>query len=327
MLTVFIKKFILVKRSFNFLKRLFSSLILLIILIFQPFFLYADNDFVHTNFSLITPNFMHISLDDVTLTFDDIIVNNYDSLFDNPLLKNLQILHNKYNAVFSLYLQDIEQLKQITKNYKVDFENSSNWLKLGFHCFENNKSYKSSSFAEAKQDYETFINLLLNIGCSEDNIDRIPRLSSYEANLESVQGFSSATLGIQGLLTADDDRNSYYLNTKQNINLKISDIYKDPVTDLTFFSTDLRLDIFNPTFKSNHNYIKPKRDSIYRELQFRINSPSICQAYQDLIIFTHEWECVTVDGEVITSKIRGLEECCKFAKNYGYSFDFPQNRI
>lgn len=40
-----------------------------------------------------------------------------------------------------------------------------------------------------------------------------------------------------------------------------------------------------------------------------------------LIIFTHEWQLTKEDIKI------KLEKCCEFAKNNGYEFDYPMNRI
>lgn len=78
----------------------------------------------------------------------------------------------------------------------------------------------------------------------------------------------------------------------------------DYVTNLTFMSTDMRTENYGPLF----------------ELRKRYHDINFASRMDSLIIFTHEWQDATLT-------LSRFEECCQFARNYGYIFEFPQKLI
>lgn len=106
--------------------------------------------------------------------------------------------------------------------------------------------------------------------------------------------------------------------------LRTHDKLEDIENGLIFFSTDLRLDWFNSNFSIGNQYNKPIKETPYEELIYRYSQPVMGDCYHSLIIFTHEWEIY--DGSILNSKKSRVEDVCKFGVDYGYSFDFPQNR-
>lgn len=83
----------------------------------------------------------HISIDDVEVSMRSIVQDSdlYQSIFDEPFFGNLQEMHAKYGAKFTLYVYkkapgyDIEFFPL---KYKEELRKNAEWLKFGFHSIE-----------------------------------------------------------------------------------------------------------------------------------------------------------------------------------------------
>lgn len=255
--------------------------------------------------------FMHISLDDFITAFEDITnnENKYSSIFENDTFSYLKMLHDKYGAVISCYTyyeSDNKEfdLSKCTDKFSKEFGENSDWLKFGFHTYNGSKNYEKTISTEAKSDYDKVLSELIRITGSDKCIDTVVRLQNFAGNEESVQAMINTSNGIEGLLGADDKRRSYYLNDKKNSYLYTYDYYE--INGLDFFKTDLRMELI---------------DDIDKSLDELNSNEDLAEKKDILIIFTHEWQ---LPNDGIKEK---LEKCCKFARDNGYSFDYPINRI
>lgn len=84
-------------------------------------------------------------IDDVIWTFRDLTREKPKSMFDHPFMKMLKKAHDDYGVKTQLncfyrtsfwYGNDEFSLKDMTDAYKKEFEEASDWLKLGFHSIE-----------------------------------------------------------------------------------------------------------------------------------------------------------------------------------------------
>lgn len=84
---------------------------------------------------------VHLSLDDVDF-FADLIRNrqDYDSLFQHPLMAFLEDLHRKYGIKITLYAferyhdgQGELRIDRMPLKFRDDFRKSADWLRIGFH--------------------------------------------------------------------------------------------------------------------------------------------------------------------------------------------------
>lgn len=243
-----------------------------------------------------------ISIDDTIEVFKDLTENasTYDSIFDNKLLNYFKSLHDEYGFLVTMYVfYDYGGFKLSNANdkYKDEFISNSDWLKFGFHAYNDKSNYGNSSAEQAKQEYETVINELIRI-CGKDSIDTNVRLHLYAGNLESVMAMKNTNFGITGLYTAEDDRQNYYFDNNLNDEISKKEILLN--NDLLFIHTDYRLENinnFNQIFANNNlnnNY---------------------------LTIFTHEWQF----KEKLT--YHQLKQVCELAINNNYSFTFIENII
>ncbi len=89
-------------------------------------------------------------IDDVIWVFRDLTRKRPKSLFDNPFFKILKDAHDRYGLKTQLnlfyctdyfYGMDEFKLSEMTDCYKAEFEAASDWLKLGFHSYQEFPDY------------------------------------------------------------------------------------------------------------------------------------------------------------------------------------------
>lgn len=289
-------------------------------------------DFVHSPLSsnpykYSNNNFMHFSFDDVSITFSHIATsrNVYSSIFEEPFMNYLKTLHETYGAKFSLYCNNINALNTIGDKFKNDFVANNDWLKIGYHS-ANGEHMSTLTTEQAKTNYDNFINYALTMA-GLNSIDRIPRLDYFDATQNQVNALRDTTCGIYGLLTADDDRNQGYLSNAQKSYLYNNNNLFDTQHGLIYYSTNLRLDTFVSGFSSQYNYHTNTESNPYDELVARYSNPSYSNYNQDLIIFTHEWQLYSQSYQFNATMKNYIEQVMQFANEYGYVFDYVQNRV
>lgn len=255
-----------------------------------------------------TPNpntYMHLSIDDTITVFKDLTDNSdkYNSIFDNDMLNFFKSMHDKYGAVFSLYCfyeDDDFNLSQCTDKFAKEFSENSYFLKFGFHSLSGDGNL-AENWNTAESDYQKVITQLIRITGSKECIDTVIRLHSFAGSLDAINAINVTENGIEGLLTADDDRISYYLNDTENSYINHHDYLKDNESELFFVSTDLRLEkTWNPYGALVSIYKNSNQNKVIE-------------------VFTHEWQI----GVKMKAKIYAT---CFFAKKYGYVWDYPMNR-
>ena len=203
---------------------------------------------------------INFSIDDCIEIFRDITINNYNSLFESDYFSFFKELHDKYDAKISLY-SFVEykgfNIKNATDKFKKEFIDNSDWLKIGFHGFNENSRYNGKE--NIKKDYKLFIKYVKRFAGNLNIIDNFVRLHYFSGNLENILKIKK--FGIKGLFTADDDRDNYYLKKNENIFLNKHNIYKDIKNDIFFVKTNLRIEKIediNETLKTidiNNNII------------------------------------------------------------------------
>ena len=203
---------------------------------------------------------INFSIDDCIEIFRDITINNYNSLFESDYFSFFKELHDKYNAKISLY-SFVEykgfNIKNTTDKFKKEFIDNSDWLKIGFHGFNENRRYNDKE--NIKKDYKLFLKYIKRFAGNLNIIDNFIRLHYFSGNLENM--IKIKKFGIKGLFTADDDRDNYYLKKNENIFLNKHNIYKDIKNEIFFIKTNFRIEKIeniNETLKTidiNNNII------------------------------------------------------------------------
>ena len=202
---------------------------------------------LYINKEMNQPKYMHISFDDVYLCLNDITINAdiYNSIFDNTFFADLKDLHEKYGAVFTLntfntYTNTDYDISNTTIKFKNEFNNNSDWLKFSFHAEDNITDYSANN-DNILTSYNKFLTSVLNFA-GYNAIDTFIRLGFFSGNSYNIDKLKSSTYRPQGLLTADDSRNSYYLNSTQASYIKNNIYAYDKNKDLYLIDSKTRLE-------------------------------------------------------------------------------------
>ena len=193
---------------------------------------------------------------------------------------------------------NISQNKEYIK-YKNQYEKNSSWLKFGFHALDGNVDYNNLSMKQSIRDFNLVMTNLSRI-VGEKSIDNVIRIHQYHAK-EGFVSFLSKN-GVEGLLSPDDERFAYYLDSTKSSYIRQFDYYNDKLNCMMFYQTDVRLEQVKSV---NEKLTKILNDSLIGR---QIN------------IFTHEW---LIDLRFKGWKMkRKIKEVCEFAVNSNYEFVF-----
>lgn len=250
---------------------------------------------------------LHISFDDVIEVFYDLTKNLeiYNSIFKNKTLQWLRTLHEKWGGVFTCFCYFEKtgfSLSDCTEKFRDEFEQNSNWLKFAFHT-KNEKTVYNNESENPVGDYLKTTEELIRIVGSK-SIDYVIRLQSFQGTKNTIMSLNNLPNGPCGFYSADDYRNSYYLNDLDNKYLYWHDYLIDQ-NGICFISTDIRVE-----------FVK----SIRKKLA-EFESNIWCNQLDYLIVFTHEW---LLNKRRIRKKI---EKICMWGIEKHYKFDFPHKYI
>ena len=238
-------------------------------------------------------NGIHFSVDDTIELFKDLIDNQnlYDSIFNNDILKRFRELHKAYGikVTFYCFLCNNEfDIRNGTTKYKKEFEQNSEWIKFGFHGYNAEEDLNKIALETFTKEYKEFEQAIINIA-GINSVDSFIRLSCFQASDSIIHSLKN--IGVEGLYTADDTRDSYALKTFENKYIQKNDLYID-INGLYYISTDLRLDNLD-----------------YQENTFN----NIANKDKVIEVFCHEW---ALSDKVITS----LSSICKNAEINNYDW-------
>ncbi|MFD1861512.1 hypothetical protein [Planococcus chinensis] len=263
--------------------------------------------------TFIHSKYLHISIDDVIEILRELEQQKHKSVWDHPVFSFFKELNEQYGAVFSLYCFYFSydgrwNLDQMPDHFKAEFEQSSKWMRFGFHSYHHESKYglsnKNLSAQEAFKHYSLITESICRFAGTQA-IDTVPRIHFYLGTREKIKVWRDAKNGIEGLLTADDDRNEvYYLDEIQRENLMRKGHLFDSVESLYFIKTNLRLE---------------NESAPVEKLEARKNGYQEQGHFQ--CIFTHE--------EKLNSRIikKRIEDCCEWASLNGYEFLFPMDAL
>jgi len=106
-------------------------------------------------------------------------------------------------------------------------------MKFAFHAKAADTGYYSDDVNLAA-DYQKFVTAIHKMTGTYDSIDHVTRLNFFSGSLNNVLTLRDQKAGIIGLLTADDDRQSYYLTADESEYLKNNLVYFDADHQITF---------------------------------------------------------------------------------------------
>lgn len=214
---------------------------------------------------------IHYSVDDVFESFVNLSNNDYDSIFEEEHFSFLKKLHDEYGISVSGYVffeNGEYDLTDIPDDYALEFQENSDWLKFGFHSLNMETNYENEDAQKAKADYEKVIGELIRITGGKSAIDRTVRLHYYATSDEALEGFQTAELGIERLLSPEDKRLAYNLDEEETSYLYQYDYFKE--NGLEYIKTDVRLENLDNVDDFYNNFIQ----------QNDLN--------EMLVVFTHE---------------------------------------
>lgn len=254
--------------------------------------------------------FLHYSIDDVISVFEELTLKQPDSIFDLPFFAYFQHLHNKHGLVVSCYCffrNGRFSLANCTRSYKTEFEENSSWLRFGFHGYTGSEDYNEQSLDESARQYrDVILNLREIIG--EKCLDTFPRLHAFKASSDFLRYLeSNDVLSLNGLLAADDDRNSYSLSALEDEKLKCRQLFLKG--NLALLRTTQRF------------------DSLMLSKQMKLFAYSGGQ----IEFFTHEF--LLFNQKNLKNKVKSIiiklliKATCKYYKKKGYIFSFPMDYI
>ena len=229
----------------------------------------------------------HISIDDVTRSFQNLTKDSmkYDNLFEEPFFSYLKELHDKYGCSITCYAYEQDSffnVKQMPVKYAKDFESNSVWLKIGFHGVKPNAhTPRNISYSEFTKSFSRFNKELCRFA-SVKNKASILRLDFFYATTGEVDFLVHN--GVKVLLSADDDRRSYYLPF--NKNRQLIDDNSINFNNLKYLRTNIRIE------KIDIPYINILRN----------------RRRDTLVIFTHEWKLNKINRYKLNRTLSILKE-------------------
>ena len=241
------------------------------------------------------PKYTHFSIDDATQIFQDIAFHEYESIFENAVLGKLKEFHDTYGLKVTLYVfgkLDTYNLADFPDTYKKEFEDSADWLKIGFHSIAEaspeEEGMTTREFAEGFQE----VNREILDFAGEKSLAHVIRLHYWYATDEMVQVLKKE--GVEGLLCGNDGASCYNLTKNQAENLLRS---RDGIRpgELSYYVTDIRLE---------------KTDDILKALDAH-------KCDRLVVIFTHVW-CFQDNADKLETALGWLAEM-------GYEYTFLEN--
>lgn len=235
----------------------------------------------------------HISVDDATMIFQNICLNEYDSIFDNPILGKLKELHDQYGIRVTLYVYyELEEfsLADMSLDYRNEFEENADWLRIGFHSdTEEYSDLQEASIGDFMKAYARTQEAIREFA-GDASITKVLRLHYWYATSNMVDFLH--TQGIEGLLCSDKKEPSYDLTIEEFEKLYTSRDGTCEKNEMTYYATDIRLE---NTENVEAVLEEHRKDRI-------------------IVVFTHAW-CFMENGDKLEEVVSALSEA-------GYSFDW-----
>ena len=258
---------------------------------------------------------VHLSLDDVEV-FGDLIryQQDYDSLFQHPLIAFLLELHREHGIRITLYTYEYfgdgdiyVGIDEMPLKFRDDFRKSADWLRIGFHS-PRAKFDSLVTVADFKNSYYN-VNSAIAQFADSSIVTSTLRFHYFFA----PDSLLNALTGVRTLLCADDyNRLSYNLAASEAMTVAKGEMIKK--NEISYRRTDLRI------------------DDNFRELSDLKHLKNV----DTLVVFTHEWKLwhipETDSTRSITGKIKTrasenvnqklFKETVKWLKEAGYKFSF-----
>ncbi len=185
-------------------------------------------------------NKIHFSVDDVLNSFLWLENNRKNSIFDAKTFFMAKWLYEYYGVTttYNCFYKTVRgTLKNVSDRYRNEIENAG-FLFFSFHGLDENTDYNNFKYERVKNDYLKTTEELARIA-GESALSKIIRLHYFQGNSETVKALEN--LGVELLLTADDNRGSYDLTAEEEMKAKRG-IYHRNGGKIGYISTDIRIE-------------------------------------------------------------------------------------
>jgi len=258
---------------------------------------------------------IHFSIDDVSTCFKRIQEEQFNSIFDEPMLSKLKQWHNDFGLNVDCYVfeeKDDFNISELEDVYWEELKKNSGWLRLCWH--QVSPYYNKVKTEEQISSIERVCKLILK-KCSSNGLSRSVRLHMFEGNSQIINCLSK--FGIRTFLTADSkDRISYDLMNEQNDVVWKTGGYYNEEKENYYKRTDLRMDLLTDGY-TLEQMLDMAHECVNRQ-----------PGKRSLEIFCHEWKFHEINAEIefFLSRIRDVKktiylDAAQIHKNYIYFTD------
>jgi hypothetical protein len=159
----------------------------------------------------------HFSISDVVGIWEEIRAREYDSIFEQPLLKFLKKLHDSYGVKVTLFLfyeSEGFDLKDMPVKYRHEFVDNSGWLRLAFHARDGRSfPYVGSTYERAKKDYMD-IKSEVERFAGRQSWSHVVRSGFCSGSQEAIRAWKDC--GVHILLTCRPETGLYYMQKQRS---------------------------------------------------------------------------------------------------------------
>lgn len=187
---------------------------------------------------------IHFSVDDTFGCFKWLTKNrdNVKTIFDSYVFQFAKEIYNKYGirtSFYCMYTDGEFSLTDVPEQWKKEFLENKDWMKFGFHAFDDQSRYCETDEARIASDYGASVSSLKRI-CGEECITNKIRLHYFSASDVAVRYLVKQ--GIKSLLCADDNRGSYDLSPTEEKIMRIEGRYFSEKRNCEYIPTDVRVE-------------------------------------------------------------------------------------
>lgn len=246
-----------------------------------------------------------LSIDDNIWFLRDIQQNKdtYQSLFDNPYLGFLKDVNARFGTKIHLnlfYQTDGFNLSDFTDQYKEEWKQSSDWLRLSFHALGEfpDMPYVAAGYDQVKKDCELIMGEIKRFA-GEEVMGSVTTIHWGEATVEGSRAMRDAGYtGQLGYFNVDDDQYSasYYLTVPQRRHIKKRFVWRDTAENITFVRASIVIDTKKlPEIKPHldqhekNGYKPPFLDLLVHEQYFYPFYEAYQPDYRDRILAAVQW--------------------------------------
>jgi hypothetical protein len=245
-----------------------------------------------------------LSIDDNIWFLKDISVNSskYKSIFENPYLKFLKELHDKYGTKIHLnlfYQTDGFNLSQMTDKFKSEWKDNAGWIRLSFHAMQEfpDRPYLMAGYDQVKNDC-ILVKDQIRRFAGEELMGPVTTLHWGAANEDGCRALKDQGYrALAGYFNAEGpDPVSYYLSDEKRLQINNRFLWKDNRMELilsrmAIVINTLKLEEIVPYLDSltTDGHRPPYADLMIHEQYFYPSYTNYQPDFRDKVITSVKW--------------------------------------